>query len=246
LILKNGIYSLVTHDLISWWPFLCLSVLVYGLLPRLVLLIAGVVQQRRALLNLRFDQGRYRQLLHRMRTPLVSATAPQETQDAAPAVQVSSAGGDEQPVQAPAAVLQETKVLALVPDEIFADCNRDELQQQVRTGLGYEVAAVLPFWTLEKTEDEEIALVRQEMAEADCTNILLLQEAWQPPIQELLTFFTRLRSSVGEKPLLLIGLVGKPTAETMFTPVSRINMQTWQQKVTALADPALQLVALVR
>ncbi|PIE57388.1 MAG: hypothetical protein CSA33_08945 [Desulfobulbus propionicus] len=37
MILKEGLYHLTTNDLVAWWPFLCFSVLTYGLLPRLLL-----------------------------------------------------------------------------------------------------------------------------------------------------------------------------------------------------------------
>ncbi|MCI5126309.1 MAG: DUF2868 domain-containing protein, partial [Candidatus Electrothrix sp. AR5] len=75
LVLKEGIYHLINADLTSWWPFLCLSVLCYGLLPRLVLLVVVSIQQYRDLARLDFQQGYFRQTLHRMRTPQVSTAA---------------------------------------------------------------------------------------------------------------------------------------------------------------------------
>lgn len=79
LILKEGIYHLINADLTSWWPFLCLSVFCYGLLPRLVLLIMVSLQQQRDLARLDFQQGPLRQILHRMQTPQVSTAARQES-----------------------------------------------------------------------------------------------------------------------------------------------------------------------
>jgi hypothetical protein len=72
IILKEGIYHLSTPDLVSWWPFLCLAVLVYGLLPRLLLFLGAIAVQRRFLGSLDFRQGACEQLLMRMTTPLVS------------------------------------------------------------------------------------------------------------------------------------------------------------------------------
>ena len=73
-----------------------------------------------------------------------------------------------------------------------------------------------------------------------------VQEAWQPPIQELLSFLRRLREAVGEQPTILIALIGKPTAATMLTPVKKLNLQIWQQKLAAVDDPGLQLIELVK
>ncbi len=253
LILKDGIYRLATHDLTSWWPFLCMSVLVYGLLPRMTLLLVGVIRQRRDLADLRFDHGRYRQLIHRMRTPLVSTSAPAEPP------QETDAGND-QPEEAapsvssiPADSSRKTsehdttaKMLGLVPDELFADCSLAELKQLVRTRLGYDLIAILPFWTMDRTEEDELADLQDKMAAAGSGDILLLQEAWQPPIQELLTFLRRLRESVGEQPTVIIALIGKPADDTMLTPVKKLNLQIWQQKIAAVADSGLQLIELVK
>ena len=269
LILKDGIYRLATHDLTSWWPFLCMSVLVYCLVPRLTLLVIGIVQQRRDLAGLRFDHGRFRQLIHRMRTPLVSTSAPaeevlQQTVDEQPAVRIDPekvhepvhGPVDEEAAPAPEIALQKEEeqpeqeetasILALIPDELYADCSLTDLQQQVRVRLGYEVADVLAFWTLDRTEEEELAVVEQKMVTAGSGDILLLQEAWQPPIQELLTFLRHLRKSVGEQPIIIIALIGKPAADTLLTPVTKLNLQTWQQKIAVVDDPGLQLIELVK
>lgn len=246
LILKDGIFRLATPDLASWWPFLCMSVLVYCLLPRLTLLLSAVIRQRRDLAELRFDHGRYRQLLHRMRTPLVSTSAPVEAQqqvaDKLPREQIISVQmEEEQPGENKTSLL-----LGLVPDELFADCSRTELQQQVRVRLGYELTTLLPFWTMDHAEEEELADLQNKLTATGSEDILLLQEAWQPPIQELLSFLRRLRKTVGEQPTIIIGLIGKPAAGTLLTPVKQLNLQIWQQKIATVNDPGLQLIELVK
>jgi hypothetical protein len=246
LVLKDGIYHLATHDLISWWPFLCLSVLFYGLLPRLVLLLAGTIRQHRDLVSLSFEHGRYRQSVHRMQTPTVSTNAPAEEQQeldeiVATASDISVERVDNQPRPA-----KRTSMVGLVPDELFADCSPEALRKQVRVRLGYELASVLPVWTMERSEDEELAELKDLMSATGSNDILLLQEAWQPPIQELLSFLRRMREIVGEQPTIIVALIGKPAADTLLTPVRKLNLQIWQQKIATLADPGLQLVELVK
>ncbi|MBW2328041.1 MAG: DUF2868 domain-containing protein [Deltaproteobacteria bacterium] len=246
LVLKDGIYHLATHDLISWWPFLCLSVLFYGLLPRLVLLLAGTIRQHRDLASLVFEHGRYRQLVHRMRTPTVSTSAPAEEQtgqheEVTTAPQISVKQVDNQPHRA-----TRTSMVGLVPDELFADCSPEALRKQVHVRLGYELASVLPVWTMERSEGEELVELKETMIATGSNDILLLQEAWQPPIQELLSFLRRMREIVGEQPTIIVALIGKPATDTMLTPVLKLNLQIWQQKLTTLGDSGLQLVELVK
>ena len=71
MVLKEGVSHLATGDLVSWWPFLCCAVLVYGLLPRCLLLVLGLVQQRRALEQLHFATLGIRPLLRRMTAPRI-------------------------------------------------------------------------------------------------------------------------------------------------------------------------------
>lgn len=246
LVLKDGIYHLATHDLISWWPFLCLSVLFYGLLPRLVLLLVGTFRQYRDLAGLNFEHGRYRQIVHRMRTPTVSTNAPAEEQqelveDITTASDISVGKVDNQPRR-----VKRTSMVGLVPDELFADCPLEALRKQVRARLGYELASVLPVWTMERSEDEELAELKDTMIATSSEDILLLQEAWQPPIQELLSFLRRMREIVGEQPTIIVALIGKPAADTLLTPVRKLDLQIWQQKLATLGDPGLQLVELVK
>jgi hypothetical protein len=249
LILKDGIYHLATRDLTSWWPFLCFSVFFYGLLPRLVLLLAGWVRQRRELASLNVEYGSFRQIIHRMQTPQVSTAADQEPRAESPVSQPDS-GGQAVQAEQESRIRQEKQgtklpvILGLIPDELFADCSLPELRQQVRQNPGYELSRVLPFWSMDQSEDQELAAIQEAVTGAK--DILLLQEAWQPPIQELFSFLSLLRSRIGDQPLIIIALIGKPESATILTPVNEQNLRTWQQKIGAVrgSDPGLQLVEL--
>ena len=67
--LKDPLATLLAADLRSWRWFLVLAVITYGLLPRLLLLGASVLTQRRALAALPFTHGRTQALYARLVTP---------------------------------------------------------------------------------------------------------------------------------------------------------------------------------
>lgn len=69
IILKEGIAGLASEHLAAWWPFLCMGMLVYGLIPRMVLV--GLGRTARTIALARFDLSRpgYQRLLMRMRSP---------------------------------------------------------------------------------------------------------------------------------------------------------------------------------
>ncbi|MCI5195145.1 MAG: DUF2868 domain-containing protein [Candidatus Electrothrix sp. AW5] len=289
LVLKEGIYFLVNADLTSWWPFLCLSVLCYGLLPRLLLLLIVHIQQSRHLAQLNFSQGYFRQTLHRMHTPQLSTAAqvepcqpqpqPQplsDTPDIPPSFAGSSAPAPTTSSDPSSSIFQKQeqeqeqeqqqqieentpttaeepfpsssppKLMVLIPDELLPDCPAHGLEQQIQTRLGYTLAAILPFWTLEKSEEEELAVLTTKMKEAKNNDLLILLEAWQPPIEELISWLKLVRQHLGPDALIFLALIGKPNAETLLTPVLPQHIQIWQYTIAKLGDSGLQLIELVK
>ena len=69
IVLKEGLAGLASEHLAAWWPFLCMGLLVYALIPRIVLV--GLAHAAKALALSRFDlsRPRYQRLIMRMRTP---------------------------------------------------------------------------------------------------------------------------------------------------------------------------------
>ena len=69
IVLKEGLAGLASEHLAAWWPFLCMGLLVYALIPRIVLV--GLAHAAKALALARFDlsRPRYQRLIMRMRTP---------------------------------------------------------------------------------------------------------------------------------------------------------------------------------
>ncbi len=298
MVLKDGIYHLATADLASWWPFLCLAVLFYGLLPRLVLLLAGHLGLRRALARFRFDGPACSRLLHRMLTPgLRTGSSTHETEEAAiktgedrtvalqpaePGDGSGRNGGDagepaehtnkplpgpgpagedrppkrrqsggraplpEQPAAgAGAAGPGNAALLALVPDELHDHCPATTLAGLVRERTGAGLAGILRIGDEDEDEGEILARIRALYGAEEAGGILVLQEAWQPPIREFLDFLTRLRGLVGAEGRLVVALVGRPEPGTIFTPVSELNRRIWGQSLAALGDSRLELIEMV-
>lgn len=237
MVLKNGIYHLTTEDLVSWWPFLCLAVAFYGLLPRVCLLLAGWFANRSLLRRLEFDTALQQQLLHRMLTPRLSTESKAEI----PSVEKEEEPELSEHVHAPQV---SGKVLALVPDEIFDDCVRSELAQMIQARLGLQLARCLRINQEGEGERQVLLEIRREFL-PDMDSLLLLQEAWQPPIEEFFFFVQQVRELLEVKVLFSIVLIGKPSAETILTKVGEQDYSIWQQKVVSLGDPYLQCVRLV-
>lgn len=242
IILKEGMLHLHTADLVSWWPFLCCCVVTYGLLPRLLLLLLGWWQQRRSLKRLRFVSVQFRDLLRRMtvphletegtvRTRIDAGSGPEGKKAAvkkAPCVPV------EEPVQAGIAT---SPALLLIPAELYDDCPLPELLAAVARRYPDLAPKVLQFG--EDAPPTGFADV------LDSCEVLVLFEAWQPPLRETATFLKSLRGEVGETKPITILLIGKPSAATMCTPVLPVHLGIWKKYLQTLGDASLSATPLI-
>jgi len=185
IILKEGIYHLSTPDLVSWWPFLCFSVLFYGLLPRLLLFWGAVAAQNRLLGSLDFNQGVYEQLLLRMTTPLVSTRGRRvDDSGAAHEADADYSGMDLTP---PDDRSTGKNLLVMIPDDIFDACSREGIKSAVQNRFGSVVTEIVRI-NKDYETDAGILANLKERRQPEETDILLIQEAWQPPIVEYINF----------------------------------------------------------
>ncbi|RJX24580.1 MAG: DUF2868 domain-containing protein [Desulfobulbus sp.] len=241
IILKEGIAHLATPDLASWWPFLCLAVLIYGLLPRLLLFLGVALSLRRRLDALDFRQGSHEQLLLRMSTPLVSTRGQRvdEPAAAAPDQAAPRPARERENASAPA-----RRLLVLIPDELFTATSREEIEAAANRSGRYRIAEILRTG-LDYDADRDLLAALPNRAAIAETDLLLIQEAWQPPILEQLDFLRELRRAVGPAACIRIGLIGKPKPDTIFTPAADEQRRVWLQKTAGLGDPCLLCEGLV-
>lgn len=231
MVLKEGIYRLSTADLVSWWPFLCLSVVFYGLLPRLLLLIAGISVQNRLLARLRFGHGECDALVSRMLSPVLqTAGRPSAELPERDSFFEENPSASREMRSADAAA----RFAALVPDDIF----------EASEGLETVMAKNLALQLTDRIRIDANCIQHRDGLDFLETGenprldgVLVLQEAWQPPIRETLLFLAQLRDRLGKTGRIVVGLIGKPAAGTIFTPVREEDWRIWKRKIDAIGDP---------
>ncbi len=244
MILKEGLWHLATPDLVSWWPFLCFAVLFYGLVPRLLLLISGILARQTALSRLDFAFSECDRLVRRMKTPLVQT-------EGRPVSSETESETEQEPENSPRAdippkdVQEESILTVLIPDDIFDDCGEDELRERVRALTGTDFQETIRIGENREKDRETIRKIGQTQSRDARADVLILQEAWQPPIREFLAFIAHLRQTLGDFSRIRVGLIGKPRPDTVFTPVKEEDWNIWQQKLRTLGDPRLHPERLV-
>ena len=242
MILKEGIWHLATPDLVSWWPFLCFAVLFYGLVPRLLLLTGGIFVRQMALRSPDFSFSECESLIQRMKTPMV------QTKGCPVSSEIKlgeiKSGAEKEPeilqdAENPPEVRRESILAVLIPDDIFDQCKEEELRERIRnlTGTGFQEK--IRIGETSEKDREILEKIRQMQSPDAPADVMILQEAWQPPIKEILAFIVHLRQNMHEHSRIRVGLIGKPRHDTVFTPVKEEDWNIWQKKLRTLADPRL-------
>jgi len=237
IILKDGISHLATQDLVSWWPFLILCLMVYGLLPRIILYVLAIYMQYKNLSELRLQHSPCLRLLQRLQTPQVSTQAAPEFRNA-----------QEQPINEipPAgekAIARErdsqTPVLVLIPDEIYS-LYQDDTLNTLLAPRGLHPAGKMRFMASYEADRKVLEdLARQDWSQTE--GIVILMEAWMPPLIAFLSFLNTLRAVVGPDITITIELIGKSGPEHLPAPPSGNDWAIWAKKITALGDPLISL-----
>lgn len=242
IVLKDGIWQLATADLAAWWPFLCCGVLVYGLLPRLLLFCVGRWQLSTRLKRLDFDSAHYRQLRRRMLTPSVQTAASHSIAPLNPSPSPATA------TPAQSALKQHTNRrgwLLLIPDELWDQCPTEKIAPYLHHIAPDEPLVSLRYGALDQSGQAFLEQLIAIMNNDKLAGIMLLQEAWQPPIRELTTLLRQLRQLTTPTTPLTLALTGRSQRGEIITAVPSADLQLWQKTVKTLADPYLEIFALM-
>jgi hypothetical protein len=230
IVLKDGIYHLATGNLVSWWPFLCFALITYGLLPRLILLLVALYKKGSSLAALRFDQAVFDRLLVSMQTPSLSTGAipdPMDKPATLPPEHLEASGSPS-----------GAGLTVLIPEEVFARCSEPDLKQALAKTGGI-IRQTIKF--AEDYESDRLLLEKLAVPETEHLAILILAEAWMPPIIDFIVFIKDLRRALPPSTPIRIGLIGRPGSKSVFNPVAPADYKIWQQKMDSLGDAYLSV-----
>lgn len=242
IILKEGISVLATHDLVSWWPFLCLGILFYTVIPRGLLMAAGILSQYRVLRRFSLDRPVFRQLLIRMQSPVLDVTggaaglkrALPDQEDGR-----NSSSDDNGIALDPAAsgTIRQT-ALILSPQAVYSDTVMEEIRHYIQARLFPDAKEMIRV-SLDPEQDADVFI---RIKDSDADSVVLVHEVWQPPIRGLLYYLRQLKSVMPEKMFLWILLTGDAGSEMLWVGESDINFEIWKKAVFKLQDPGIKIM----
>jgi len=195
----------------GWWPFVLMTMLVYGLLPRAVFFAVARGRLRRALRRAFLEAPGSARALDRLDSPLLGTTRDHEE---------DAGAGAARPAPPPAAVALPAQAVVVSWAE-----------------AGAELPACAPLERLEAggpcspAQDTEVVRRAAARAAEGKAPIVLVVRGFEPPLAEVFDFLRELREAVGSgHPVFVAALGGGP-----------VERGAWQQRVAAAGDPWLEL-----
>lgn len=247
MVLKEGMMSLSTPDLASWWPFLCLCIFFYAFIPRLILLGAGLIKAGRYPGIADLCHAECAHLVLRMRSPLFDTRADEKNGcdkieipendpgSSPPIVYTEEPVAPAEPVEAVAS--NEHFGIVLVSADFMDLAGEDAIISGVSMFSGKTVSGVICYEPEPFFEKKAIEKLKAMLSGRDSFSVCLIMEAWQPPILEIMDFVKMVRSAAGKKTIISIMLAGKPRSESVFTKPSETDRSIWSSSVARLLDP---------
>lgn len=230
MILKEGIKTLSNTDLSSWWPFLLMSVIVYGLFPRIVFLSTALCLKKWKLSSLSFNQTSCDRLIRQMESRLVETKGISDLNNEKKDI----CYGDEN-IHKTNFVGDGEKASIFIPFEISTLCNKNELQPYISDIFGFSIDEII---VLNQDFDEDMEIINKLK---NSNELVFIVEAWQPPINETIFFFQQLRKNLGKERRIGIGLIGKPDNDEFITKVTNHEYGMWLNAIEAMGDPYLRI-----
>lgn len=239
MVLKDGIYHLSTGDLVSWWPFLCLSMAFYGLMPRIALLIAGLWRQNRQLAGLNFTHASCERLWRQMTAPQIrTASRPYQRPGRKPPAEIW-------PESFAQAASEDTGLISAVvalPEEIKIESQA--LSEQLKARLGIDPSEVIRV-SGDPEQDAKDLFSRQPQRSPTPQRLVFIQESWQPPIKENLAWIRHIKQAAGDNTPAVVCLIGRQMENNgLVGLVEKSEQVIWQQAVNSLADPYIRVEVL--
>jgi hypothetical protein len=170
-----------------WWPFVLMTILVYGALPRLSLMLIGSWRLRRATQALLRNDPEVTALLDRLDAPLVRLE--RQAADETPTVD----GGEAAPPPRETATARGLVLLIW-----NAAVTLEQGREWLAANLAVEAAAAAEVGILQREAERRAILagVRDEVKSA-VRRVIVLTKGWEPPLLEFVDFLGVLRGELG-------------------------------------------------
>lgn len=216
-----------------WWLFLVLSLITYGLIPRVIIFSLSKFKLKAALAKLPFKSADFESLYDRLTRPLLETRALEyEKFDFAEVT------------------LPENKVNFKTEGNKcsvikWGDLEIEDLQlsQLIKNRFGWKINNLLAAGSLDY-EKSNLTTMKLISDRQGIDPILLVIESWEAPDAALKFFIKQLREIIAVNRHIIVGLINK-NAQQAWNPPLQTEWLIWKRKIAELTDPYLRVESMV-
>ena len=232
IILKDGISVLATQDLVSWWPFICMGILFYAVIPRGFFIITGILAQKHILHHFNFKRPRFKLLIVRMKSPVLDINADKTKTSQASEKKLNNNIKENSSFKIRPDVPGQ-KALLLVSKNVYSHEIIEKIIKGIETQLFFNVKETLG---ISFDVDDDADIICQKSQE-DMDHVILVHEVWQPPIRGLIHYITQIKALMPEDRPLWIFLTQDSGQADLSVDSTDINYDVWKKAVFKLENP---------
>ncbi|MEQ8860550.1 MAG: DUF2868 domain-containing protein [Pseudomonadales bacterium] len=223
---EGGMPQARAAQLGAWWPFVLMTMVVYGALPRLLLLLFGGWRLRRATVALLLDDPEVSALLDRMDAPLLALGGSSEEE---------RLEAEREGLPAPRE-LPSTQGLVLLVWNAAADRGTARRWLADHLGASAEASADVGILQREDAQRGTLADVRQAL-DGPVRRVVLVTKGWEPPLLEFMDFLGLVREAFGgEATITVVPLNVSASA------VEADDRDVWARALARVRDPRLYVL----
>ena len=231
IILKEGISVLATQDLVSWWPFICMGILVYAVIPRLLFVFFGFLAQNQVVKHFDFGRPEFRQLIIRMTSPVLDIEPPENNHKPSGKASVDQGVIEQEDV----AVLSGTTPLFLASDRVYPEPIMAKIKKGIEHSYGVRAGQTIPLRLNSMDFTDFFVPIKLDGIDP----VILVYEAWQPPIRGLLHAIVQIRQQLPRSTSLWVLLTNDAGFEDLSLSDQDEQFKIWQMAVRKLDDPMI-------
>ena len=229
--LQSPTYTNLPQVVGGWWKFLILSLIFYGLLPRIIILSFAKLKLKRVLTKLPLKSADFESLYDRLTHPLFETQAIKQ----------------QEPISEVA--LSDSKMTLKFKNKSctvikWADLEipENELAQLLNFRFGWKIKDKLTAGSLDyhSSDATTYKFIKDQKAQ---NPILILAESWEPPTA-MIHFLKKLRKTTSVDRQIIIGLINSDSKKKWQPPLL-LDLSSWKNELAALADPYLRVESMV-
>ena len=243
IFLKDGIRTLTNDNLVSWWPFLVCALVAYGLIPRLCLWLFTSYFIKNQLKNVGFNSLNCDRLWESMVTRELRTKGDHVVKEENAPTPLSERDDSPPPVTKKV-VKQEQSAIVIVEPDLAKRIDRAKTDSAIHGNISWTISKWIRLPDETQTWSDFWELIEPLRNEKHFERIVLVQEAFQPPIRESIEWLQQLRATQPSTGKMMIFLVGRPQDAGRRKEVCETNQRVWEQSINALNDANLGVSSL--